>query len=531
MFIFTKYRLVDYLSLFIILIVFSCCFQFFPNSSKANPPPPPPPERYISVTVTELLNNDAIKIKNEHGTEHTVLISGLQTKDIPFANDPENRNAIKAKEFLSQLIPPGSEIYVDMIFIESKRSLRRNSKIKLINQKRLAEEVIRNGYGVISSPSRLRHEWMEELRKTEIEAQKNKSGLWKNADQIERIDLEKYKLPVITKERLKFWSNETRQYVNEKNHLLEIAFHIERNPDFAKTSKGEKELSKAVNGGLLSSAKLLLDYGADSNLSENIYGNLLLKALSQKKEQIAIILIEYGAKTDVYNGRNGYGAIHYASMHGYIEMLRLVIDRGENVNRKTIAGRNWNCAPLHRAARAHVDATRLLLKRGAYVNILNNLNQTPLHYAAESGCFECAKSLIEHKALVNCIDQSGNTPLLSFTTKVSNFSRKNFFEKQVEFAQYLIRSGADINATNNEGKNTLHCLVLNKFNPNFFPFARNISKLEQSRVKNLCKITQVLIDAGVDINQKDNGGGTPLWWAIQNGFNEVAKVLKRNGAK
>ena len=66
--------------------------------------------------------------------------------------------------------------------------------------------------------------------------------------------------------------------------------------------------------------------------------------------------------------------------------------------------------PLHLAA-SHVDVARLLVERGAEVNVGDESGYTPLHAAAASGSAEVARLLLERGADVSARDGRGFTPL------------------------------------------------------------------------------------------------------------------------
>ena len=67
--------------------------------------------------------------------------------------------------------------------------------------------------------------------------------------------------------------------------------------------------------------------------------------------------------------------------------------RGADINASTVA--NWT--PLAHAAE-HLAIVKMLLERGAGVNLCDNDGLSPLHWAKERGLLEAAKLLIEHGA-------------------------------------------------------------------------------------------------------------------------------------
>jgi len=56
------------------------------------------------------------------------------------------------------------------------------------------------------------------------------------------------------------------------------------------------------------------------------------------------------------------------------------------------------------------DVIRLLLERGADVNVLKDDNKTPLHLAARNGMVGNVRVLLEHGANVGAEDKEGSTP-------------------------------------------------------------------------------------------------------------------------
>jgi len=78
-----------------------------------------------------------------------------------------------------------------------------------------------------------------------------------------------------------------------------------------------------------------------------------------------------------------------------------------------------------------------------------------------------------------------------------------------EVAKLLLRKGADIHATNKDGKTPLHIAA----------------------VEGQTKVAELLLREGANIHAKDKKRFTPLSWAAENGHTKVADLLLRAGAE
>jgi hypothetical protein len=151
---------------------------------------------------------------------------------------------------------------------------------------------------------------------------------------------------------------------------------------------------------------LLCDYGADANTA--------MQAAVGHGEWAAVdALIRRGGNMDLAvaaaTGRvehvrralatadSGlrHRALAWASQYGHTEVVRLLLDAGEDPNRYNPEGTHSHSTPLHQAALAgHSAVVRLLVERGARLDIKDILYQgTPLQWAEHGQQAEAAKVL------------------------------------------------------------------------------------------------------------------------------------------
>lgn len=121
--------------------------------------------------------------------------------------------------------------------------------------------------------------------------------------------------------------------------------------------------------------------------------------------------------------------------------------------------------------------TKSLIDLGADVNCRGMNYETPLHYAAGSNSYECAKVLLENGADITAKNEIGDTPLhfaASYNSK--------------ETAEIIIQYGGNCNAANDFGNTPLHNALMRQY----------------------IETASVLIENGADTNAKNEIGNTPL---------------------
>ncbi len=154
-------------------------------------------------------------------------------------------------------------------------------------------------------------------------------------------------------------------------------------------------------------AETLLDFGAD------IEGTLMT-ALAFGFGPAAEALVKRGASVDDIAAAAGLGrladvnhllpasdaegrhrALALAAQHGYVEVVKLLLDAGEDPSRYNPVGNHPHSTPLHQAVAAgHPAVVRLLVERGANLDIEDTVyHGTPLGWAKHTGQVEIEKYL------------------------------------------------------------------------------------------------------------------------------------------
>jgi ankyrin repeat protein len=107
----------------------------------------------------------------------------------------------------------------------------------------------------------------------------------------------------------------------------------------------------------------------------------LLWAVKYRDVGLAEQLLARGADVNADNEWSGSTALHQAAGLGYYDIVKLLLDKGAEVNKTDSRGRT----ALHDAvAQEDARVVRLLLAYGADIDAVSNAGQTALHCACES---------------------------------------------------------------------------------------------------------------------------------------------------
>jgi len=155
---------------------------------------------------------------------------------------------------------------------------------------------------------------------------------------------------------------------------------------------------------------LLCDYGADPGSAMRtaaIYGEFDgLQALLRRGARLDLsVATALGCVEDARHllstahAEDRHWAMALASQFGHLEIVRLLLDAGEDPNRYNPVGGHCHSTPLHQATAAdHRDVVRLLVERGAKLDWRDTMwNATPADWARHQGRHEIEAYLREQE--------------------------------------------------------------------------------------------------------------------------------------
>ncbi len=254
----------------------------------------------------------------------------------------------------------------------------------------------------------------------------------------------------------------------------------------------DKALIAAIESGQQRASEAAVARGASVNAEKDGFTALMIASL-KRQAKIVSFLIEKGA--DV-NRRNSWGetALIFASRMGDKFIVKTLINAGANINAKDQDG---GTALTEAAKAGQADIVRLLLKEGSDITA-TEYGRKAWMLAAEGGHTAVVKILIGD---THDVDERAGA--LEYTTLIEAALRG-----RVETVRYLIKRGADVNATSKYGE----------------------TALMHAAAGGHIKVVNILLGAGASVNAADSGGMTPLMWAARSGFAQVVRLLIQKGA-
>lgn len=166
---------------------------------------------------------------------------------------------------------------------------------------------------------------------------------------------------------------------------------------------------------------------------------ICLAAAGGDAREVACVMDRYEDKENIFalttSVDTGRTMLHRAAMKGHVELMKVLLDQGETVDRKDTQG----ATPLHMAAFCgQTEAVQFLMSRGADKDAPDALGWTPLAAAARKGQRETVEFLIARDADVNARSSLGMSVVYSALS-------------YPEILKLLANNGADVDAADEGG--------------------------------------------------------------------------------
>lgn len=312
-------------------------------------------------------------------------------------------------------------------------------------------------------------------------------------------------------------------------------------------------------------------YGVDFKTPNKRGANVLLSALGNMKDDTKLLgyLLSKGLTLDAKDN-DGNNAYVYAVQSGNIDLLKHLEDKGLSTTNSQAV---FFAARPGRGKNASFDVFNYLAEKQFNFNAKDDEGRSVIQYlAGNEKNVEIVKFLMNKGISTTEIDHEGNTPLMSAVfrgglnmvkTLQPTKEEINHKNKKGETAflraaklgkpdvlAYLIKNGANTSITNKTGENAYFYLIDRYSRKNKTMFTEKLALLQPLSIdasttnskgetllhsavaKNDTELISTLLGMGIDINQADKNGLTPLHKAVQVAKNlKMIEFLIQKGAK
>ena len=308
--------------------------------------------------------------------------------------------------------------------------------------------------------------------------------------------------------------------------------------------------------------QVLIDAGADIETKDDMGHSPLHWSCCSGALDVVKMLVESGAGVCA-TAKEGSTRLRLAAGSGHTETVRYLVGLNKvDVNHKDTDGYT---ALLHAAEEGHPDVVEVLIDAGADIEVKDKHGLSPLLVASEFGHLPIVKTLVRAGAGVCVADNRADTclslaahyghtktvrALLCMPEVDVNQSNNRsgsslhhaVLQKHSDVSKLLIDAGADIDAKDDRGSTPLHCACEEpelEIVQMLLAAGADVCAVDDKRVSCLnvaakygrTQIVRYLVGVkGVDVNQSNTQGFTPLHRAVAHKHSDVVQVLIDAGA-
>lgn len=324
----------------------------------------------------------------------------------------------------------------------------------------------------------------------------------------------------------------SNQSLDSLNTILQKGIHIDSQSSYL----NETPLILACWQNNYAIVQFLLEKGANVNHTNSVGGTALHTAIVNNSNNCISLLIEHNA--DI-NHTNLYGdsPLMVACENNYSKIADTLISFKADIHIENKMGKTaLDLACENEGA----YLVRILHKLGGDIHHKKRDGSTPLYSACRSGNCQLVNYIVnftEGYKDVNVPMSDGYTPLHMACWQNS--------ENGTRIASILMAYGADVNASDYNGKRAIHIccektnMVMVSFlvsaNADVNPGPNKDGKIYTPPLIIACMnyyfpIVRILIHAGADVNARDSDGNTALIICSEKNYMEIAEFLIENGA-
>ena len=317
---------------------------------------------------------------------------------------------------------------------------------------------------------------------------------------------------------------------------------------------GVVPLLVAVRNDDIQTVNLLLEHGADPNFCTQKHAKgktILMESVQRNNKEITEALLNANARVNDITKISGNSALILATVHGSIECIKILLQRGSNLDHQNYNGETALCMA---AILGSVESIEILLQHNASINVQDFCKRTPLMYAAIGNHANCMKVLISAGASLDITDEEKNDalvlslinseddtcPLILIRSGCSlhNVTMSGYTPLQIcvrhdrlPIIKEMIKHGVNLNqcpfnhtalwnATEQCDEECVKILLKAKACPNIGDPPLVIA----ARYWDNFNCVKMLLEAGADVNRTDDHWGSFIQAGVHQGSYEVVKA-------